>query len=59
MIGTGLRLLVPYRNHPIALLFAALAFGGLVFTKLPLLIIVIALAPLSVAIAAISSARGQ
>lgn len=59
VIGTGLRLLAPYRDHPMALLFAALAFGGLVFTKLPLLIIVIALAPLSVAIAAISSARGN
>jgi len=59
VIGTGLRLLVPYRDHPMALSFAALAFGGLVFTKLPLLIIIIALAPLSVAIAAISSARGQ
>jgi chromate transporter len=59
VIGTGLRLLVPYRDHPMALSFAALAFGGLVFTKLPLLIIIIALAPLSVAIAAIFSARGQ
>ena len=59
VIGTGLRLLVPYRDHPMALLFAAVAFGGLVFTKLPLLIIIIALVPLSVTIAAISSAREQ
>jgi chromate transporter len=59
VIGTGLRLLVPYRGHPMALLFAALAFGGLVFTKLPLLIIIIALVPLSVTIAAISGARGR
>jgi chromate transporter len=57
VIGTGLRLLMPYREHPTALLFAALAFGGLVFTRLSLLIIIIALVPLSIAIAAISSAR--
>jgi chromate transporter len=57
VIGTGLRLLMPYREHPMALLLAALPFGGLVFTRLPLLIIIIVLVPLSVAIAAISSAR--
>ncbi len=58
-IGTGLRLLAPYRDRPIALLFAALAFAGLVFTKLPLLMIIVALVPLSVTIAAISRAREQ
>ncbi len=56
LIGTGLRLLVPHCDRPMALFFAVLAFCGLVFTKLPLLAILLALAPLSVAIAAISGA---
>jgi len=56
LVGTGLRLLASHRDRPMAHLFAALAFGGLVFTKLPLLVILFALAPLSFTIAAISSA---
>ena len=54
LIGTGLRLLMPHRDRPTALFFAALAFSGLVFTKLPLLAILLALAPLSVTIAAMA-----
>jgi chromate transporter len=57
LIGTGLRLLMPHRDRPTALFFAALAFGGLVFTKLPLLAILLALAPLSVTIAAMAGER--
>lgn len=52
IIGTGLRLLTPYRRRPIALLFAALAFGGLALARLPLLAVVAVLVPLSVAAAA-------
>ena len=51
IIATGLRLLLPHRRRPIALAFAALAFAGLGIAQLPLLIVVLGLAPLSVAAA--------
>ena len=51
IIATGLRLLLPHRRRPIALGFAALAFAGLAIAKLPLLIVVLGLAPLSIAAA--------
>ncbi|HVC56503.1 MAG TPA: chromate transporter [Stellaceae bacterium] len=51
IIGTGIRLLMPHRRRPAALLFCALAFAGLAVAKLPLLIVVVVLLPLSVAIA--------
>lgn len=49
LIGTGLRLLMPYLSRRTALLFAALAFGGMAFTRLPLPAVLLALAPLSIA----------
>ncbi len=58
IIATGLRLLMPYRGSKLALLFAALGFVGLVFAKLPLLVVVLALAPLSIAAARFAGARG-
>jgi chromate transporter len=51
IIATGLRLLMPHRDRPMALLFAALAFLGLAMAKLPLLVVVVLLAPLSIAAA--------
>ena len=51
IIATGLRLLLPHRRRPIALGFAALAFAGLAIAQLPLLIVVLGLAPLSIAVA--------
>jgi chromate transporter len=51
ILGTGIRLLRPYRRRPVALTFAALAFAGLAVAKFPLLIIVLALVPLSIAAA--------
>jgi chromate transporter len=48
LIATGLRLLLPHRGRPIALLVAAIAFAGLVVAKLPLLVVVVVLAPLSI-----------
>ena len=51
IVATGLRLLRPHRARPMALLFAALAFLGLAIAKLPLLLVVAALAPLSIALA--------
>ncbi len=57
LIATGIRLLLPHRRRPAAVLFAALAFGLMAFGGLPLLIVLFSLAPLSIAIAAISPAR--
>ena len=56
-IATGIRLLLPQRRRPVAVLFAALAFGLMAFAKLPLLVVLFTLAPLSIAVAALSSAR--
>jgi chromate transporter len=56
IIGTGVRLLLPQRRKPAALLFAALAFAGLALVHLPLLLIVAVLIPLSVATAGRDSA---
>src|ERR1700747_1875973 len=38
LIGTGLRLLVPHRSRRMALLLAGLAFVGMAFTRLPLVV---------------------
>lgn len=51
LIATGLRLLRPHRRRPLALIFAALAFAGLGVLKLPLLLVVLGLVPLSIALA--------
>jgi chromate transporter len=51
IIATGIRLLLPHRHRPVALAFAALAFVGLGVAKLPLLIVVVGLVPLSIAMA--------
>jgi chromate transporter len=56
LIATGLRLLMRHRTHPVALLFAALAFAGMVWAKLPLLVVLLGLAPFSIAGAAIAGA---
>ena len=57
IIATGIRLLTAQRGRPIAWLFAGLAFAGLAVAKLPLLIVVVVLMPLSIAAAYIGSAR--
>jgi chromate transporter len=59
VIATGIRLLMPHRNRRAALLFAALAFAGMAFTKLSLLVVLLGLAPLSIAVAVIASARAS
>lgn len=48
LIATGIRLLRPHRARPMALLLAGLAFAGMAFVKLPLLIVLLGLAPLSI-----------
>lgn len=57
IIGTGLKLLMPHRRRPAALVFAALGFAGLAVAKLPLLLVVLGLAPLGIAVAAIEGVR--
>jgi chromate transporter len=59
LIATGVRLLMPHRRRPAALLFAALAFSLMTFSKLPLLVVLFGLTPLSIAVAAIENARGR
>jgi chromate transporter len=59
LIGTGLRLLMPHRSRRTALLFAGLAFAGMAFTRLPLPMVLLALAPVSIAVAGLESARAQ
>src|SRR6266478_6512329 len=59
MIATGIRLLLPHRSRRTALLFAALAFAGMALTKLPLLFVLLGLAPVSIAVAGIASTRAS
>ena len=59
LIATGIRLLLPHRRRPAALLFAVLAFGLITFAKLPLLAVLFGLVPLSIAIAGIEKTRAR
>jgi hypothetical protein len=56
MMATGFRLLMVHGRRA-ALLFAELAFLGMALTKLPLLVVLLGLAPISVAVAALAGAR--
>ncbi len=57
LIGTGLRLLRPHRGRWTALLVAASAFVAMAFTRLPMLVVLLGLAPLSVALTSLVSVR--
>ena len=59
LIGTGLRLLIPHRSRPTALLFAGLAFAGMAFTRLPLPMVLLALAPISIAAAGFENVKAR
>jgi chromate transporter len=59
LIATGIRMLLPHRGRPVALLFAALAFGLMGFGSLPLLVVLFSLLPLSIAAAAFQNARAR
>src|SRR6516162_1043384 len=59
LIATGIRLLLPHRRRPAAMLFAGLAFALITFAKLPLLAVLFVLVPLSIAIAGIEKARAR
>jgi chromate transporter len=57
LIATGFRMLRPHRNRPVALVISGLAFGGIVFTKLPLLVVLFSLAASGIAATGIENAR--
>ena len=57
LIATGIRMLMPYWQRPPALVVAAIACGGIVFTKLPLLTVLLGTAALSAVIAGIGEAN--
>jgi chromate transporter len=59
LIATGIRLLLPHRRRPTAVGFAVLAFGLVTFGKLPLLIVLFGLVPISIAVAAFQTARAR
>ena len=48
-----------HRRRAAALFFAALAYGLITFAKLPLLIVLFVLVPLSIAVAGIERARAR
>jgi hypothetical protein len=50
---------MPHLGRPVAVLFAALAFAGIVFTGAPLFVVLLGLAPLSIAAAAVETGRGR
>jgi chromate transporter len=53
LVATGVRLLLPHRRRPTAIVFAGLALLLLAFSKLPLLLVLLILAPASIAVAAL------
>ena len=57
LIATGIRLLRPHLGRPAALVFAALAFGLMAFTRLPLLAVLFSLVPISIAVAGVEHTR--
>jgi chromate transporter len=59
LIATGLRLLLPHRRRPAALVFAGLAYSLITFGGVPLLAVLFGLVPLSIAVAAIENARAR
>ena len=49
LIATGIRMLLPHRTRPAAIFFAIAGFVLMVFAKLPLLIVLLGVAPVSIA----------
>ena len=59
IVATGVRLLLPHRRRPAALIFAGLALVMLAFSKLPLFAVVLILVPASIAAAALFPAADR
>jgi chromate transporter len=59
LIATGLKMLMPHRGRAAALIFAGLAFGLMAVGKLPLLVVLFGLLPLSIGVAGVEQRRVQ
>ena len=59
LVATGLRMMLPHRGSPATVIFASLGFLLMALAKLPLLIVLIGLAPLSIAAAGFQIARAR
>jgi len=59
LIATGIRMLRPHRSRVAALIFAGLAFGLVVVSKLPLLVVLFGLLPLSIGVAGLEHLRAR
>ena len=59
LIATGIRMLMPHRGRAAALIFAGLAFGLMAVGKLPLLVVLFALLPLSSGVAGLEHRRAR
>jgi chromate transporter len=59
LIATGIKMLMPHRRRPAAMFFTALAFAGIIFAKLPLLAVLVALVPLSIVVAGLMNLRAE
>ena len=59
IVATGVRLLLPHRRRPAALIFAGLALVLLAFSKLSLLGVLVILVPASIAAAALFAAADR
>ena len=49
LIATGIRMLLPHRRRPAAIFFAVVGFALMVFAKLPLPVVLLVVAPISIA----------
>jgi chromate transporter len=57
LIATGIRMLRPHRTRPASVFFAASAFALMAFAKLPLLMVLLGVAPISIAVAGFQRVR--
>ena len=59
LIATGIRMLLPFRTRPASVFFAASAFALMAFAKLPLLMVLVGVAPISIAVASFQRVSGR
>jgi chromate transporter len=59
LVATGVKLLLPHRHRPAAIIFAVLALVMLAFSKLPLAAVLFILVPASIAVAALFPASSR
>ena len=57
LIATGIRMLMPHRGRAAAVIFAGLAFGLMAVGKLPLLLVLFGLLPLSIGVVCLEHRR--